>query len=230
MEDDGGQRALIAQALASHGPNWSLEFAGTGEEALERLQTELFDAVLLAHQLPDTSGMEVLRQIESRKLDVAVVFNVPFGNEQLAAETLEAGATDYVQRSDVMYPHLASVLHSSAQVQHIKRQMQQTHHEVVQAERQSALNQLSLSLRHEINNPLAALCGYAELLLKEVKDKPEIRRRIQQIYDEAMRIRDVVRRTEHVKDETQEYLPGMKMIRLSNPDEAPPESEKKTER
>ncbi|MSR65570.1 MAG: response regulator [Verrucomicrobiae bacterium] len=219
VEDDGGQRALIAQTLASQGPNWSLEFAGTGGEALERLQTELFDAVLLAHQLPDMSGMNVLREIVSLNLDAAVVFNVPFGNEQLAAEVLEAGATDYVQKSDVMYPHLAAVLSSSAQIQHIKREMRQTHHEVVRAERQSALNQLSLSLRHEINNPLAALCGYAELLLKEVKDKPEVRRRVQQIYDEAMRIRDVVRRTEHVKDQTQEYLPGMKMIRLNKPED-----------
>lgn len=219
VDDDGEQRALIAQALASHGPNWSLEFAGTGAETIERLQGESFDVLLLDHQLPDASGMNVLRDVVALNLDVAVVFNVPFGNEQIATEALEAGAADYVHKSDVMYPHLASVLHSCAQIQHIKRQMRQAHHQVVQAERQAALDQLSLTLRHEINNPLAALCGYTELLLKDVKDKPDLRRRVQQIYDEAMRIRDVVRCTEYVKDETQEYLPGLKMIRLRQTEE-----------
>jgi signal transduction histidine kinase len=77
-------------------------------------------------------------------------------------------------------------------------------------------------LRHEINNPLAALSAYAEMLLAQLKGQPELRHRVQQIYDEAQRIRDVVRRTEHVRDELQEYLPGLQMIKLSAPGEPPP--------
>jgi len=217
VEDDKEQCDLVAQAIVSRGPEWKLEFSSTGKDTLERLQKEHFDAILLDHQLPDMSGLSVLSEITARNIDVAVVFNAPFGNEQMAAEAMQAGATDYVQKSDVMYTHLASVLRSCIQIQQIKRAMRLTHQAEVQTQRHEALLQLSLSLRHEINNPLAALCGYVELLMAQVKDDPELNKRVKQIYDEAMRISDVVRRTENIKDELQEYLPGLQMIRLRDP-------------
>lgn len=224
MEDDQHEAILVRQALAKLHPAWHLEFATHGQMALERLAVEPFDAVLLDHGLPDMKGLAVLREIQDRKLDVPVVFQVAFGNETMAAEAMEAGAYDYVQKSDPMYSHLGKSLLTCIQIQKIKRTLRSSHEEEVRTERQSALAQLSLTVRHEINNPLAALCGYTELLLQQVKDKPELRRRVQQIYDEAIRIRDVVRKTENVKDEVQDYLPGMKMIRLSD---TPDSTEKK---
>ena len=46
-------------------------------------------------------------------------------------------------------------------------------------------------------------------------------KRVEQIYHEATRIRDVLRKTENVRDEVQDYLPGLKMIRLREPGEMP---------
>jgi len=216
VEDDGEQSRRVAQALAEQRPDWTLDFVAQGREALTRLKTEAFDAVLLDHQLPDLSGLEVLREIMGSKLDVGVVFATPFGNLQMAMAAKTEGACDYIQKSDLMYGQLGEVLETCIQVQHIRREVRRTQQDLIQFERNSALAQLSLTIRHEINNPLAALCAYTEMLLHEVKNQPELRRRVQQIYDEAIRIRDVVRRTEDVRDELQEYLPGLKMIRLAD--------------
>lgn len=220
MEDDQHQAILVRQALARQHPDWHLEFATHGNLALERLASEPFDAVLLDHSLPDIKGVDLLREITARKIDAAIVFLVAFGNEKMAEEAMAAGACDFIQKSDVLYARVGSVLQTSIHIQQIKRDLRKDQDERVRTERQAALAQLSLSLRHQINNPLAALCAYAELLMAELKDKPELRKRVQQIYDEAMRIRDVVKRTEQVRDKLTPYVGNQLMIDLGDQTES----------
>ena len=214
VEDDGEQVRLIAQALGDQHPPWHLEVAASGRSALERLAAEPFDVVLLDHRLPDFKGIDLLREILSRQLDVAVVFAVAFGNQAMATEALAAGAVDCIQKSELSYASLASLLLRCFQAHTTQRQIRAGQQERIREERQSALNQLALTLRHEINNPLAALCAYAELLLVELKEPPDLRRRVEQIYEAAKRIQEVVRRTEQLRDELQEYQPGVQMIKL----------------
>ena len=224
---DGEQSKLIAQALAGRRPPWNIEFVTLGAAALDRLARESIDVSLVNHHLADMNGLELLRQIVHRGLDTSVVFIGAFGDETMASEAMRGGADDCIQKSELIYASLEPILRKCAGIQKIRREVRATQHELIRRERQAALSQLSLTLRHEINNPLAALCGYSELLLAQLKDQPDLRRRVQQIYDEAMRIRDVVRKTEHVRDEVEEYQPGLKMIRLRDPGESPAGEEPK---
>jgi signal transduction histidine kinase len=57
----------------------------------------------------------------------------------------------------------------------------------------STVVDLAAAVAHEINNPLTAVLGYAELLLAELPADAPTRRELETIRDEAMRARDVVR-------------------------------------
>ena len=70
--------------------------------------------------------------------------------------------------------------------------------ELVQSEKLSAVGRMSAGLAHELNNPLAAVLGYAELLAAELKDghslTPELARtHVDPIVREAARARQLVR-------------------------------------
>ncbi|GEM_PF-1658554 len=85
---------------------------------------------------------------------------------------------------------------------------------VIQAERQEALEQLGLTMRHEINNPLTGILGNVQLLLLK-EDLPEdVRQRLETVESLTLRIRDIMRRLETIKDQTIEYLGQRKMIDL----------------
>jgi signal transduction histidine kinase len=58
---------------------------------------------------------------------------------------------------------------------------------------QATLGDLAAALAHEINNPLTAVLGYAELLLADLPADAPNRQELETIRDEAMRARDVVR-------------------------------------
>ena len=65
---------------------------------------------------------------------------------------------------------------------------------LIDASRQKAVADLATQVAHEVNNPLTAVLGYAELLLAEVPPDGRGREELTTIRDEAIRARDIVRR------------------------------------
>ncbi|MDR0589227.1 MAG: sigma-54 dependent transcriptional regulator, partial [Spirochaetaceae bacterium] len=72
------------------------EGAETGEAALEALEREPFDAVVLDLKLPGISGQEVLERILRRGLSSPVIMISAHGQIADAVAALKAGARDYL--------------------------------------------------------------------------------------------------------------------------------------
>jgi len=76
--------------------NYQVRTAVTAEEAIRILETESMDAVLLDIVLPGMSGLEALSRIRTRWPGLPVVMVSGQDDEEVAKETLKAGAFDYV--------------------------------------------------------------------------------------------------------------------------------------
>src|SRR5690606_18612918 len=77
------------------------------------------------------------------------------------------------------------------------RHVQEARDELVQSEKLSAVGRMSAGLAHELNNPLAAVVGYAELLASELEDGRPVsaelaRSHVEPLVREAMRARQLV--------------------------------------
>jgi DNA-binding NtrC family response regulator len=72
--------------------------AETGERAFDVLDETIPDVVLLDIELPDTSGMEVLRLIRARKLPSAVIVVTAHGSIKVAVEAMREGAYDFMMK------------------------------------------------------------------------------------------------------------------------------------
>lgn len=68
----------------------------TGTEALDHVRAYLPRLVVLDLQLPDMSGLEVLRAIQREELPVAVVVITAHGSINTAVEAMQAGAADFI--------------------------------------------------------------------------------------------------------------------------------------
>jgi two-component system, NtrC family, response regulator PilR len=72
--------------------------AGSGEEALEVLEREEIDLVLLDLMLPGLPGMQVLRQIRQRDPDQVVVVITAFSSIESAIDAMREGAFHYIPK------------------------------------------------------------------------------------------------------------------------------------
>lgn len=101
VDDNVGDRRLIALALRT-GP-WHVEIveAATGEEAVRAAFDDAFDAIFLDYLLPDLDGIVVLERLREAGVETPVVAMTGHGDEKVAMRFLELGASDYFVKGDV---------------------------------------------------------------------------------------------------------------------------------
>jgi len=80
--------------------NYELEFATSGKEALEWLDTKPFDLVLLDIMMPEMDGYEVCRRIRENPglKEVSVIFLTAKTDSQSIIQGFETGAVDYITK------------------------------------------------------------------------------------------------------------------------------------
>jgi len=214
---------LVHQLLAAKGFA-QVEHAASGGEALERLERGGIAVVLLDHQLPDTSGLEVLDAIRARPDPPAVVLITAHGDESLAAGALRRGADDYLAKDASLTEMLPQVLERVRRVRELRKALAASERDLLRAERLAAIGEMTVTLHHEINNPLMAAFADVELLLADAS-MPEPRRRegLLEIQTALRRIRDIVRQIGDLREvRTKRYASGVRMVDLDTPPEAAP--------
>lgn len=96
VDDEWSVTDLLCEDLAEEGYNCVV--APTGEEALKKLPTDNFDAMLLDLKLPGISGMDVLKEAKSTCPETAVIVVTAAGDAQTAVESMKIGAIDYITK------------------------------------------------------------------------------------------------------------------------------------
>lgn len=96
VDDDDFQHRLLGLAVESL--TLELVFACSGAEALGVLRKRRPDLVLMDFELPDISGVEIMRRMKSveQLAGIPVIMVSSFSEKQIVVDSLRAGAADFV--------------------------------------------------------------------------------------------------------------------------------------
>ncbi len=95
VDDEQLIRWTLRERLSAHG--FEVVEAGTGAEAVAAFG-DAIDLVLLDFKLPDTDGLQVLRQLKELQPTVPVILLTAFASIQTAVEAIKQGAYDYAKK------------------------------------------------------------------------------------------------------------------------------------
>jgi DNA-binding response OmpR family regulator len=221
VDDDPDITRLIQHVLAANGLAPALHVK-TGREALHSARDA--DIVLLDHQLPDTSGLDVLAAIRAQPSPPAVILVTAHGNEAFAASALRLGADDYLAKDAALAELLPQILERVRRSRELRKALAAAEQDLVRAERLAAIGEMSVTLHHEINNPLMAAFADVDLLLADLQGDVEQRREgLESIRHALRRIRDILQRISELREaRTKDYLSGVRMLDLTHRASASP--------
>ncbi len=95
-EDDARVASFIRRGLKEE--NYTVDAAGDGEEALFLAQSENFDLIILDLLLPKKDGLEVLRTLRARRVNIPILILTAKDTTEDKVAGLDAGADDYLTK------------------------------------------------------------------------------------------------------------------------------------
>ena len=216
-DDEVISRTLLAAVLTHLGHE--SRSASDGGEAWELFQAEPVPLVILDLTMPVLDGLEVCRRIRAHDaggVTFVLVLTARDARDDLT-EVLDAGADDYVAKPSTPENLRARLEIATRRIaQDEARRAAEA--ELARARWLAGIGETTIALEHEINNPLSALLGHAELLLMDRNLSADQREQLQVVREQAARIAEVVRRLAKLKNpQSVEYLSGARMLDLSEP-------------
>src|SRR5437867_8333304 len=96
VDDEKAMVLALKGMLGKEG--YHVETAGSGEEALRRIETGSFHVVITDLSMDGTSGMQVLEHARAVDPDLAVIMITAHGSEKIAVQAMKLGAADYLPK------------------------------------------------------------------------------------------------------------------------------------
>jgi DNA-binding response OmpR family regulator len=94
VDDDVEMRALLGEVLRQEG--YIVEVAANGTEALTRLRTESFAAIIMDKNLPGMGGLYLLSGLRAFCRDIPVILITTLADAATYLEGLKRGSFEYI--------------------------------------------------------------------------------------------------------------------------------------
>ena len=179
VDDNSTNLKVLTNILNS--ANYRVAIAKSGESALQKLETNIPDIILLDVMMPGIDGFETCRQIKENPItkEIPIIFITALTDAEDKVKGLKMGAVDYITKPFNIREILARVnLHLTLKklnqtlqnrneelIKTIKERdvaledLQKSQLKLVQQEKMSALGQLVAGIAHEMNNSVNFICG-----------------------------------------------------------------------
>jgi len=191
IDDDYSIRRLIKFTLEKE--HYKVITAEDALEGINTLNSRKIDLIILDIIMPDIDGYEALKVIKSSEQlkEIPVLLLTAKNEIDDMMRGFELGADEYLAKPF----ELSELL---ARIRNLLR-IKELQNKILQAERMAAVGQIALTIRHEINNPLTAVIGQCEMILRKGNLLPkDVRVILEEIYKQGITIEGIISRLEGI--------------------------------
>jgi two-component system, NtrC family, response regulator HydG len=94
VEDNEDHMALDREYLPED--EFAVDWAPDAATGMSKLENGTYDIAILDYELPDGTGIDLLRAIKEKGIDVKVILLTNYDDPNLSFEALKLGALDYI--------------------------------------------------------------------------------------------------------------------------------------
>lgn len=214
-EDEEDLRYVLARQLQRDG--YQIDTAVDGEDAIQKIQSGDYAVIITDMRMPRKDGLSVISTARECLPDAEVIVLTGHGSLENALQAFKSGNIfEYLLKPLDDIAVLNTLVGRAIERRNLHRhnrelyeQLQQAYEELkqksemlVQNEKMSAIGTLAAGVAHELNNPLTAVVGFAQILQEKLENQPplnwseedyqRVTSAIQNLVQGAYRARDIV--------------------------------------
>ena len=161
IDDDVSLAHLVRRNLGR--ANHEVVHVQDADEALQRLQSDSFDVVVLDHYLANVTGHDVLKRLGELRISTPVVYITGSSEAKIAIEALKNGASDYVIKSvsEDFFPLLADAVTQTVANARLRKAKELADEETRRAKERAEA--LLAEMNHRVANSLALVTSLLRL-------------------------------------------------------------------
>jgi DNA-binding NtrC family response regulator len=96
VDDEKDFLETLADRMRTRG--MTVDTSASAIDALKRIETESYDAIILDLMMPGMDGLEALKLVKERRPELQVILLTGFGTLEKGIEAMKLGATDFVEK------------------------------------------------------------------------------------------------------------------------------------
>lgn len=171
VDDELGMRLGIQKALSRYKMQLAevaaevgfiVEMAESAEEAIEKINTDRPDILLLDYKLPSMSGLDLLERINVQESEMVTIMITAYATLEAAVLAIKKGAFDFLAKP-FEPDELKKAVKKAAQNLILARQIRK-----LEQEKHQVRFQFISVLGHELKSPLNAIEGYLNIMHERV--------------------------------------------------------------
>ncbi len=98
VDDEARLAFLLKQSLLSLGPDYEIQTASTGHDALSIMDSEPCDLVITDYRMEGMGGLDLMKAIRSKRPATLVILMTAYGSEEVQAEAERLQAYRYITK------------------------------------------------------------------------------------------------------------------------------------
>jgi DNA-binding NtrC family response regulator len=96
VDDEQDFLETLADRMRNRG--MAVDTSTSATDALKRIDTTSYDAIILDLMMPGMDGLEALKLVKERRPELQVILLTGFGTLEKGIEAMKLGATDFVEK------------------------------------------------------------------------------------------------------------------------------------
>jgi len=106
VEDDPADADVITRYVTKAEEPMIIEKVDSGVECLEKIEQKHFDLILLDYNLPDMNGLQIIKELKKKKIEIPIIILTGVDDRTTAVEVMKLGISDYLVKSLELYKEL----------------------------------------------------------------------------------------------------------------------------
>ena len=187
VEDNPGDARLLQETLQEVTTvKWNIVVAAQLSDAVECLETNSFDMVLLDLSLPDSQGLETCMSLHAKFPDTPLIVLTGLDDEELALRALHQGAQDYLVKGKADSNLLMRSIRYGIERKKIES-------DSLRSQKLKSLEAVAEGMAHEFNNILSSVLGNLSLAKVSLKPNNKIYENINRAEESVFKARDLTK-------------------------------------